>query len=135
MNYFAEVNIENMITRVIVAEADNLPPLSVNGDKWIQTYKDGTRGQYAGIGFFWNVEHSIFVEPQLYPSWTLNITTGAYDPPIAKPSNSEDMVEEWNEDNQYWERLNYMDPDNPDEPLNPPAKQIWDTATSSWNPA
>ena len=91
MNYFAEVNIENMITRVIVAEADNLPPLSVNGDKWIQTYKDGTRGQYAGIGFFWNVEHSIFVEPQLYPSWTLNITTGAYDPPIAKPSNSEDM--------------------------------------------
>ena len=71
MNYFAEVNTENLVIRVIVAEADNLPPLQTSGDRWIQTYQDGTRGQYAGTGFTWNTDNEIFCEPQLYPSWTL----------------------------------------------------------------
>ena len=101
MDYFAEVNIENMVTRVVVAEANNLPPLEVNGDRWIQTYQDGTNGQYAGVGFFWNVEHSIFVEPQLYPSWTLN-ADNVWEAPVDKPDNTGYSTCVWYEEDQKW---------------------------------
>tara|TARA_Y100001951_G_scaffold104496_1_gene116284 strand:+ start:788 stop:1228 length:441 start_codon:yes stop_codon:yes gene_type:complete len=146
MANFAEINSENLVLRVLVAddadcinhgghgseEAANrfnkLCNLSTNGVKWVETFTDGTRGQHAGIGKTWNEEHQIFCESQNYPSWTLNTTTGAYEAPVAFPNlvqDGKDKQPSWNEENQRWEHLN-CDED-------PAVTEIWDPNTSTWS--
>jgi hypothetical protein len=70
-------------------------------EKWIKTsyntigntHKlDGTpfRGNYAGIGFTWDVDNQIFWPPQPYPSWTKNTTTAMWDCPLGAPPSLPD---------------------------------------------
>ena len=54
------------------------------------------RANYPGIGWYYNSTHDIFHEPRPIDkdgdpctSWTLNATTGMYDPPITKPTQTE----------------------------------------------
>ena len=43
------------------------------------------RANYPGTGWYYSSEHDIFYPPQPYPSWTLNTTTGLWEPPIVRP--------------------------------------------------
>ena len=147
MAYFAEINSENLVLRVLVADDadvlnygghgsdqaanrfEKLCNLSTNGVKWIETFKDGTRGRHAGVGRTWNEEHQIFCDSQNYPSWTLNTTTGEYEPPVTKPSTA-DKFPLWDEDNQRWYHLDYGTEESPKDP---PITQIWDPNTSTWS--
>ena len=142
MAYFAEINSENLVLRVVVAGDDEVLNygghgseeaasrfnktcnLSTTGVKWIETFKDGTRGKFGGLGHTWNEEHQIFCEPQAFASWTLNTTTGKYEPPLTKPVAA-DKAPIWDEDNQRWHHLNCD--------VEPPVTQIWDPNTSTWS--
>ena len=57
------------------------------------------RANYPSVGWIYNSTHDIFHEPRpsdqdgdLCNSWTLNTTTGVYDPPIALPSLTDQMI-------------------------------------------
>ena len=61
------------------------------------------RANYPGIGWYYNSEHDIFHPARPYASYTLNTTTGMWDPPIPQPELTEAEVEamsyyRWDED-------------------------------------
>ena len=60
------------------------------------------RANFPSIGWYYNSTHNIFYPPRPLDndgkectSWTLNTTTGAWDPPVPRPSNY--CTLSWNE--------------------------------------
>jgi hypothetical protein len=77
------------------------------GGEWKQTsYNGNIRKNYAGIGYSYNANIDAFVPPQPYASWTLDVETAQWNPPVAMP-----------EDAGTGE---------------PPKRYSWDEATTSW---
>jgi hypothetical protein len=80
MAHFAEVNENNIVTRVIVvrnedmlvngieneqAGKDYLASLGMDGN-WIQTsYNNNFRGVCAGVGFTYDSVRDVFIEPEV----------------------------------------------------------------------
>lgn len=61
--YFAQIDENNIVLQVIVAEQDYINMLD-NPSKWIETFIDGSqRGCYAGIGFTYDATNDVFVAP------------------------------------------------------------------------
>ena len=64
------------------------------------------RYNFAQIGMIFDPNFGIdgaFYWPQPYPSWTLNINTAEWNPPIPMPEI--DIRYQWDEENQQWEKL------------------------------
>jgi hypothetical protein len=98
MAHYAQIDENNIVTRVIVAEEDFIQSGAV-GDPatWIQTSYNtrngvhtlgGTplRANYAGIGFIYHPEHDIFSPSSPYESHVLNTTTGQWESPVPHPA-------------------------------------------------
>ena len=119
MSHYAEIDDNNIVTRVIVAEQPFIASGEV-GDpsKWLQTSYN-TRGgvhydpetgkpdggvplrkNYAGIGYTYNESIDAFVPPKPFDSWTLDDDTGLWDPPVPPPVGAPST---WNEEEQKWE--------------------------------
>ena len=93
MPYFAELDYNNIVKRVIVLHEDSVKDsneveseevgiqyckeLALDEDsKWIQTFMDGSaRVRPAAIGHTYNEELDAFIPPKPYESWVLNTTT------------------------------------------------------------
>ena len=122
MAHFAEVDENNIVTRVIVAEQDFINSGAVgDSSNWIQTSyntKGGVhytpnsnepdggialRKNYAGVGFTYDSDRDAFYSEQLYPSWTLNEDTCLWESPIPYPDDDETY--NWNEEEQSWELI------------------------------
>lgn len=58
------------------------------------------RATFPSVKFHYDPINDIFHEPQPYPSWILNISTGKYQAPVSKPQ--EDNVV-WNENTLSWD--------------------------------
>lgn len=104
MAHFAEINNENIVTRVLVT--DNALPnegqdwLEANiGGTWVKTSYNtfagihqlgGTplRKNFAGIGYSYRADLDAFVPPKPFPSWILNLETCLWDAPSPKPAGS-----------------------------------------------
>jgi hypothetical protein len=112
MAHFVEIDANNIVTRVIVVadrdcgggqfpESDPIGAKFCNkllGGIWKQTsYNNNFRKRYAGIGYSYDPALDMFIEPQPYPSWTVN-TEGDWQAPVPKPEGAY----EWNEDTQAW---------------------------------
>ena len=120
MAHFAEVDENNIVKRVIVAEQDFIDSGAVgDSSNWIQTSYN-TRGgvhyapnsdepdggialrkNYAGIGFVYDKDRDAFYQPQPYPSWLLNEDSCLWESPVPCPDDGK--MYRWNEDNQNWE--------------------------------
>jgi len=62
------------------------------------SYNNNTRGVYAGVGFSYNPDEDIFIEPQPYPSW---IREGSFwNPPTPMPVDGK--FYRWDEDTTSW---------------------------------
>jgi|TARA_R110000787_G_scaffold286260_1_gene403891 hypothetical protein len=73
------------------------------------------RGNYAGVGYTWDLENQIFWHVKPYPSWVKNITEAIWQSPIGDAPNLPEEQESqntsgthawyyiWNEENQTWE--------------------------------
>lgn len=72
------------------------------------------RHHYPGVGWTYDSENDVFIEPKPYDSWILNTTTWLYDPPIAMPTFDPDNPKEyfWNEDTQSWDSVDRVFPEN-----------------------
>ena len=110
MSHFAQINQNNIVTRVIVAEQDFIDS-TVVGDPstWIQTSYNTFGGQhklggtplrknYAGIGYYYDSELDAFIAPKPFESWILNTDTCLWEAPIAKPEG----MYYWNEEELNW---------------------------------
>jgi hypothetical protein len=122
MSHFAEINSDNIVQRVIVADQDFIDS-GVVGDasNWIQTSYN-TRGgfhyapnsntpnggvalrkNYAGKGYTYDKTRDAFIAPKPYPSWILDESTCQWNAPTAYPDD--DKRYDWNEDSTSWEEV------------------------------
>ena len=102
MSHFAEIK-DGIVHRVIVAEQDFINSGAV-GDSfnWVQTsYNHNFRKQFAGTGYTYDKVNDVFVQPQPYPSWTLD-SNHDWQPPIPEP---EEGLYHWNEETQAWDEV------------------------------
>lgn len=97
MAYFAQINDSNIVTNVtVVADVDAASEATgiafckaLLGDdtNWVQTFDDGARFRYSGIGMFYDATNDVFYDQQPYPSWVLSTSTWEWDAPVAIPSD------------------------------------------------
>ena len=102
MSHFAKIDENNIVTEVIVAEQDFINS-GVVGDSfnWVQcSYTNSFRKQYAGIGYKYDKEKEIFIQPQPWPSWALDANHD-WQPPIPFPDDNK--IYDWNEKKKKWE--------------------------------
>jgi len=107
MAHFAEVDENNVVLRVVVAETKEWCEQNLNGT-WVQTSYNTHGGQhpegrplhknYAGIGY--HFDGIGFYAPQPYASWTLDTETYLWNAP--KPYPNDGNVYSWDEDLGDW---------------------------------
>jgi hypothetical protein len=110
MAHFAQIDSSNIVTQVIVLNNSDAPneeagisfcqALFGASTNWVQTsYNDNIRFRYASTGMKYDSSNDVFYPQQPYPSWTLNTTLWAWEPPVAMPDDagwdSEDNPTEW----------------------------------------
>lgn len=112
MSHFAQIDENNIVTNVIVAEQDFIDSGAVgNPLSWIQTsynthggiHANGgepLRKNYAGIGYTYDSERDAFIPPKGFASWVLNEDKCQYEPPVAMPEDGK--MYNWDEDTVNW---------------------------------
>ena len=105
MSHFAEIDNNNIVQRVIVAEQDFINSGAVGDSfRWVQTsYNNNFRKNYAGIGYTYDKARDAFIPPQPYPSWLLNEDTCLWNAPIPRPNDGK--MYEWDEDTTSWKEI------------------------------
>jgi len=117
MAHFAELNENNIVTRVIVVHNNEI---TVDGQElefkgidfceglfghrnWVQTsYNGNIRYNFAGDGYTWDPDNNAFYAPQPYPSWSLN-EDYIWEAPVPYPEDaSPEKIYTWDEENQEW---------------------------------
>ena len=120
MAHFAHI-VNGVVDRVIVAEQDFIDAGHA-GDpsEWIQTSYNtrgnihygqdnkpdsgvAVRGNYAGIGYIYDIENDVFYTPRPYSSWILNNKTWLWEAPIPYPTDGK--YYEWDESIQNWKQI------------------------------
>ena len=118
MAHFAELNENNVVTKVIVVHNNELiddegQENEVKGvgfcaslfghSNWVQTsYNNNMRKQFAGIGYTYDDINDVFVAPQPFPSWSLD-ENHDWQAPIPMPED--DKGYSWNEETQTWDEI------------------------------
>jgi len=108
MAHFAEIDADNTVLRVIVADTKEWCEQNLGGT-WVQTSYNTHGGQhpegrplhknYAGIGYKWDGVG--FYAPQPFPSWTKNEETYIWEAPVPMPNDGK--IYKWNEADQKWD--------------------------------
>ena len=114
MAHFAEINDNNIVTKVIVVHNNELLLGDTESEtkgidfceslfghrNWVQTsYNGNIRYNFAGVGYTWDSENDAFYAPQPYASWSLN-EDYIWEAPIPMPED--DNIYAWDEENQQW---------------------------------
>jgi hypothetical protein len=114
MSHFAQIDENNIVTQVIVADQDFIDSGAV-GDptKWIQTSYNTHAGQhpegrplrknFAGIGYTYDPIRDAFIPPEIYPSWVLNEDTCLWESPVPYPDDGKRYT--WDEEETKWIEL------------------------------
>ena len=116
MAHFAKLGVGNVVETVVVvsndiatteqAGVDFLNNLYNTRDVWKQTsYNGNIRKNFAGIGHKYDQTLDAFIPPNSFKSWTLNETTCQWEPPVVKPTLTEEQLSQgkrynWNEETQ-----------------------------------
>lgn len=61
------------------------------------------RGNYAGVGYFYDEQRDAFIPPKPYESWILDEETFTWTSPIPQPSDGN--IYNWDEENQSWTQI------------------------------
>jgi hypothetical protein len=105
MAHFAEIDNNNIVTRVIVIDnkhendGENFCKKLTNSSyRWIQTsYNNNIRYNYAGRGFEYDEDNDAFIPIKPYNSWLLN-DDFKWESPIPQT----DPLTIWDEDTLSW---------------------------------
>jgi hypothetical protein len=124
MAHFAKLDSNNIVENVIVisnevledSEGNEVEQLGIDFCKslygentnWVQTsYNSNIRKQYAEIGFEYDSTNDVFIVPQPFASWTLDLNYD-WQPPTPYPSDNKTYS--WNEETLSWDLFT---PDSP----------------------
>jgi hypothetical protein len=125
MAHYAFLDKNNVVTEVITGIDENELIEGLNPEHWYSQFRNqvckrtsyntygnqhnngGTpfRGNYAGIGYFYDPNFDVFISPKPFPSWKLNYNTFLWEPPKPQPSAQFGDVWRWSEQNQEWVNL------------------------------
>ena len=115
MAHFAELDENNIVTKVIVVHNNELLDGEIESEakgvefcstlfghtNWVQTsYNHNIRKQFAGTGYTYDSDSDVFVAPSPYPSWSLDDNFD-WQPPTPMPED--DNLYNWNEETQNWD--------------------------------
>ena len=122
MAHFAEIDGDNIVTRVLVvndADASDGQNFLANtlglGGIWKQTSYNTSGGvhstggtpfrkNYAGIGYTYDSGRDAFIPPKPYASWLLNEDTCLWDAPTPMPVE-EGKIFKWVEEDLNWQEI------------------------------
>jgi hypothetical protein len=100
MAYFAQINNENIVIQVVIAETIDWVNEKISGN-WIETSLDGSiRYNYASIGDTYNSTYDAFISPKVFASWVLNESTYQWEAPTPMPTD--DKRYRWDEETISW---------------------------------
>ena len=141
MAHFAELDNNNVVTRVVVVGNDvetaagplGTNDMHVDGETWcIDFFKGGTwkqtsynhnfRKQYAGKGYTFDAAKDKFISPQPYASWSLD-GNDDWQAPVTYPTDTTDKNISWDEAGQKWTATDNSDPVN---------NFNWDASALAW---
>ena len=141
MAHFAELDDNNIVTRVVVVGNDVTTaagPLGdndmhVDGETWcVNFFKGGTwkqtsynhnfRKQYAGKGYTYDSAKDKFLLPQPFASWALD-GNDDWQAPVTYPTDTTDKQINWDEAGQKWTATDNSDPVN---------NFNWDASSLAW---
>jgi hypothetical protein len=141
MAHFAELDNNNVVTRVVVVGNDVTTaagPLGTNdmhvdgetwcvnffkGGNWKQTsYNHNFRKQYAGKGYTFDAAKNKFISPQPFESWALD-GNDDWQAPVTYPTDTTDKHISWDEAGQKWTAKDNEDPQN---------NFNWDASALAW---
>lgn len=120
MAHFAQIDENNIVTRVLVIEQDVVDTgLFGEPSSFVQTSYNthggvhslgGTplRKNYAGIGYTYDSGRDAFIPPKPYNSWVLNEDTCLYEAPTAMPTD--DKRYSWDEETTSWVEITVTEP-------------------------
>ena len=117
MAYYAELNHENIVIRVIPGWDESVKSgmeqilLLETGNIWKRTSYNTVSGihqlggtpfrkNYAGIGYKYDSARDAFIPPQPFPSWTLNESTCLWESPVPYPTDGQQY--QWDEVTTNW---------------------------------
>jgi len=116
MSHFAQIDENNIVTRVLVIEQDVVDS-GLFGDpaSWVQTSYNTSGGvhvlggtpfrkNYAGIGYTYDSTRDAFIPPKPFNSWSLNEDTCLWEAPVAMPTDGK--IYTWDEDTLSWVEIN-----------------------------
>ena len=100
MRHITQLDENNVVTRVVVADSDDITV------EWMVEHVGGVWMEFNGrgepnLGATWTPELDAFVPFKLYNSWVLNEDTLQWEAPIPRPEGDWS----WNEDSVSWEPL------------------------------
>ena len=105
MSHFAELDENNIVIRVLVGDND-LPNEGYDwfvdnlGGRWVQaSYSGSFRKQFAGTGYRYDEAADVFIEPQPFPSWTLDKD---FDWQAPMPYPEDGLPYTWEENTLSW---------------------------------
>ena len=112
MAHFAQIDENNIVTRVLVIEQDVVDTgLFGEPSSFVQTSYNthggvhklgGTplRKNYAGIGYTYDSVRDAFIPPKPFNSWVLNEDTCQWNSPVTMPTDEKRYT--WDEDTVNW---------------------------------
>lgn len=107
MAHFAEIDGNNIVQRVLVVPNDQehrgaeflANDLGLGGT-WIQcSYNGNIRKQYPGCGYSYDPAADVFIAPQPFPSWSLDLN---HDWQSQTPMPLDGMQYRWDEPSLSW---------------------------------
>ena len=141
MAHFAELDSNNIVTRVVVVGNDVTTAAGPLGDNdmhvdgetwcgnffktpnWKQTsYNHNFRKQYAGKDYTFDSAKDKFISPQPYDSWALD-GNDDWQAPVTYPTDTTDKFINWDEAGQKWTAKDFADPVN---------NFNWDASALAW---
>jgi hypothetical protein len=98
--YFAELDSNNIVIRVIVADQSFVDSI---GGIWQETFMESEK-KGAGIGDTYDATRDAFISPKPYGSWLLDEETCQWEAPTPMPQDENFYT--WNEEQLNWEIRN-----------------------------
>ena len=109
MAHYAFLDANNVVTEVITGIHETETIEGLDTETWYSnfrgqvckrtSYNNNIRKQYAGIGYTYDANADEFVQPQPYPSWTLD-DNNDWQPPTPMPTDG--GIYRWDEAELEW---------------------------------
>ena len=98
---YKKTNVTWVQTSINTRGGKHYEPDIDGNDPNVEDGKTPLRKNYASSGYTYDATRDAFIQPQPFPSWTLDEDTCLWQPPVVRPDDENEYV--WNEGTQSWD--------------------------------